>query len=80
VQVPVAGPLLGVFFSAEPVADYEGSRRSADTGRYAPLMHGLLQRGVAIAPGAYEVLFPSLAHSEEDFELTVEAFAAASQT
>jgi glutamate-1-semialdehyde 2,1-aminomutase len=78
VQVPVAGPLLGVFFSTEAVTDYEGSRRSAETGRYAPLMHGLLQRGVAIAPGAYEVLFPSLAHSDEDFDLTVEAFAAAS--
>ncbi|HMC40655.1 MAG TPA: glutamate-1-semialdehyde 2,1-aminomutase [Acidimicrobiales bacterium] len=76
VQVPVAGPLLGVFFADQPVTDYEGAARSAATGRYPGLMHGLLDRGVAIAPGAYEVLFPSLAHSEADFEATVEAFAA----
>ena len=76
VQVPVAGPLFGVFFSEQPVTDYEGARRSADTGRYPAIMHGLLDRGVAVAPGAYEVFFPSLAHSDEDFERTVEAFAA----
>lgn len=76
VQVPVAGPLLGVFFSDEPVLDYDGAVRSAGTGRYPGLMHGLLDRGVAVAPGAYEVLFPSLAHSEADFETTVGAFAA----
>ena len=77
VQVPVAGPLLGIFFADGPVADYEGAARSAGTGRYPALMHGLLDRGVAIAPGAYEVMFPSLAHSDADFEATVEAFAAA---
>jgi glutamate-1-semialdehyde 2,1-aminomutase len=38
-------------------------------------MHGLLDRGVAVAPGAYEVMFPSLAHTDADFEATVEAVA-----
>jgi glutamate-1-semialdehyde 2,1-aminomutase len=28
------------------------------------VFHGLLDHGVAIAPGAYEVLFPGLAHDE----------------
>ena len=74
VQVPVAGPLIGVFFARHPVVDYEGSKTSASTGRYPALMHGLLERGVAIAPGAYEVFFPSLAHSEADLARTVEAF------
>ncbi len=77
VQVPVAGPLVGVFFGTSPVTDYEGARGSAATGLYPPLMHGLLQRGVAIAPGAYEVLFPSLAHSDIDLERTVAVFAEA---
>ena len=74
VQVPVAGPLLGIFFAEQPVTGYEGSKASAATGLYPPLMHGLLERGVAIAPGAYEVFFPSLAHSDADFARTVEAF------
>jgi glutamate-1-semialdehyde 2,1-aminomutase len=73
VQVPVVGPLVGVFFAPSPVLDYEGARASAATGFYPPLFHGLLSRGVAWAPGAYEVLFPSLAHSEADIRRTVEA-------
>jgi glutamate-1-semialdehyde 2,1-aminomutase len=77
VQVPVVGPLVGVAFSAAPVMNYAGATESAATGRYPGLMHGLLERGVAIAPGAYEVLFPSLAHTDADLERTVEAFAEA---
>jgi glutamate-1-semialdehyde 2,1-aminomutase len=73
VQVPVIGPLVGVFFGPSPVLDYDGSRTSAATGHYPPLFHGLLERGVAWAPGAYEVLFPSLAHTEADIRRTVEA-------
>jgi glutamate-1-semialdehyde 2,1-aminomutase len=74
-QVPVAGPLVGIFFGSAPVHDYEGARASASTGRYPPLMHGLLSRHVAIAPGAYEVLFPSLAHGETELVATAGAFA-----
>jgi glutamate-1-semialdehyde 2,1-aminomutase len=73
-QVPVAGPLVGVFFGDAAVVDYQGATKSEATGRYPGLMHGLLEQGVAIAPGAYEVFFPSLAHSDEDLERTVEAF------
>ena len=73
-QVPVAGPLVGVFFSRHAVTDYEGSKASAATGVYPRLMHGLLERGVAIAPGAYEVFFPSHAHTDDDLARTVEAF------
>jgi glutamate-1-semialdehyde 2,1-aminomutase len=72
-QVPVVGPLVGIFFGGSPVIDYEGSKASEATGWYPPLFHGLLDRSVAIAPGAYEVLFPSLAHTPSDIERTVEA-------
>jgi glutamate-1-semialdehyde 2,1-aminomutase len=75
VQVPVAGPLVGIFFGQEAVRDYEGARASAGRGFYPRVMHGLLRRGVAIAPGAYEILFPSLAHGEAELEQTVSAFA-----
>jgi glutamate-1-semialdehyde 2,1-aminomutase len=75
VQIPVAGPLIGVFFSDEPVVDYDGAAASAAKGLYPGLMHGLLDQGVAIAPGAYEILFPSLAHGDKEIEATVEAFA-----
>jgi glutamate-1-semialdehyde 2,1-aminomutase len=75
VQIPVAGPLIGVFFTDEPVTDYDGASASAARGLYPALMHGLLDHGVAIAPGAYEILFPSLAHGDKEIEATVQAFA-----
>ena len=31
----------------------------------------MLERGVALAPGAYEILFVSLAHSDDDLATTV---------
>jgi glutamate-1-semialdehyde 2,1-aminomutase len=73
VQVPVVGPLVGLFFGASAVRDYAGARRSAEAGCYPGLFHGLLERGVALAPGAYEIMFPSLAHREADIQRTVEA-------
>jgi glutamate-1-semialdehyde 2,1-aminomutase len=75
VQVPVVGPLLGVFFGSTPVVDYDGAKASAATGLFPGMMHGLLDRGVAVAPGAYEVWFPSLAHGPDEVERTVDAFA-----
>jgi glutamate-1-semialdehyde 2,1-aminomutase len=74
IQVPVAGTLVGLFFGSQVVKDYEGARASAGSGLYPPVMQGLLSRGVALAPGPYEALFPSLAHGEAELELTVEAF------
>lgn len=74
-QVPVVGTLIGVFFAETPVVDYEGAKASAATGRFPPLMHGLADRGVAIPPGAYEILFPGLAHGPAEIDLVVEAVA-----
>lgn len=73
VQVPVARTLFSLFFAAEPVADYEGARRAASNGLYAKFFHAMLDRGVALAPSAYEVGFCSFAHSDADVERTVTA-------
>ena len=32
----------------------------------------MLERGVALAPGSYEVMFVSMAHSDEELALTIE--------
>ena len=37
-------------------------------------MRGMLAGGVALAPGPYEVMFPSLAHGEAELERTLEVF------
>ena len=77
VQVPCFRTLLSVFFSEEPVRDYQGAVRSARSGYYAPFFRAMLARGVALAPSPYEIAFVSLAHSPEDIDRTIEAVAAA---
>jgi glutamate-1-semialdehyde 2,1-aminomutase len=73
VQVPVVAGLLGIFFAPQPVVDYEGARRSASSGAYAAFFREMLDRGIALAPGPYEIAFPSLAHGDADLARTAEA-------
>jgi glutamate-1-semialdehyde 2,1-aminomutase len=63
-HVPVASTLVGLYLGGTAPRDYDGAR-GTDEKRYAALFHALLDRGVAIAPGAYEVLFPGLAHTDD---------------
>lgn len=79
VEVPTVGPLFGIFFGGDSVSDYEGAKRSASTDWYAPFFRSMLAQGIALAPSAYEVAFPSLAHSVADFERTVEATSVAAK-
>jgi glutamate-1-semialdehyde 2,1-aminomutase len=60
-RIPVEGTLVGLFMGAELPLDYAAAR-TTDTKAYALLFHALLDRGVALAPGPYEILFPGLAH------------------
>jgi glutamate-1-semialdehyde 2,1-aminomutase len=75
-QVPRAGTLLGLFFTDHPVRDYDGAR-ATDTRAYATFFHALLDRGVFFAPSSFEAIFPSLAHTRDDVERTIEAIAGA---
>jgi len=59
------GSMLTAFFTDGPVVDYATARR-ADTARYARYFHGMLSRGVYLAPSQFEAAFVSLAHSESD--------------
>jgi glutamate-1-semialdehyde 2,1-aminomutase len=76
-QVPRVGPLVGVFFAEALVTDFPSAQASVGTGLYRRFFRGMLDRGVALAPGPYEALFPSLAHTDADVDHTVEAAAEA---
>jgi glutamate-1-semialdehyde 2,1-aminomutase len=78
VQVPVVGPLMGLFFADEPVTDYEAAK-AADGERYARFFHQMLDRGVAFPPSPFEALFPSLAHPKDELERTADLAAAAAR-
>ncbi|HEY4400588.1 MAG TPA: glutamate-1-semialdehyde 2,1-aminomutase [Acidimicrobiia bacterium] len=75
-QVPRARTLVGLFFSDHPVRDYEDAR-AANHKTYASFFHGLLDRGVYVAPSGYEAMFPSLAHGEAEVAHTLVAVAEA---
>ena len=72
VNVPVVGTLFGLHLSATPAVDYD-TARTTDTARYARLFHSLLRGGVAMAPGAFEVGFVGLAHTQADLDHILEA-------
>jgi glutamate-1-semialdehyde 2,1-aminomutase len=76
VQVVTAPGLLTVFFSAEPVYDYAGAQ-ACDLEAFGTWCRHLLARGVYPPPSQFEAWFPSLAHTNEHIELTVDAAAAA---
>ena len=78
--VPRVGPLLGLFFTDEMPTDFDSAKEAADNGVYERFFHAMLQRGVALAPGAYEVMFPSLAHTDEVIQQTIDAVQATAAT
>ena len=69
--LPRVGSLLGCFFGDVAPTDFDEAKALADNGVYPKVFHALLERGVALAPGAYEALFPSLAHTEAVIDETV---------
>jgi glutamate-1-semialdehyde 2,1-aminomutase len=76
ITIPVVGPLLGLHFSTTPAVDYD-TAKTTDEGLYARFFHAMLDRGVAFAPGAYEVVFASVAHSKDELERVADLASAA---
>ena len=79
---PNAGPLMGLYLSREQVpapTNFAEARELCDNGLYGPFFHAMLRQGVALAPGAYEILFTSLAHSDEDLDRTIACAGEAAQ-
>jgi len=66
------GSMLTGFFCDAPVTDYDSAKRS-DTKRYARYFHGMLERGVFLAPSQFEAAFVSLAHTDADIASAVRA-------
>ena len=76
VQVSAVTGLLTVFFTDRPVTDYAGAQ-ACDTGAFAAWARGLLARGVYPPPSQFEAWFPSLAHTQDHVDFTLEAASAA---
>jgi glutamate-1-semialdehyde 2,1-aminomutase len=64
--------LLTVFFTSNPVDNYE-SAKQANTTLFREFFHRLLAEGIYWPPSQFEAAFISLAHSKEDLQLTIGA-------
>ncbi len=70
--VPRVGSLLSIFFTDQQPSNFDEVQSAAENGIYPQFFHQMLKRGVALAPGPYEALFPSLAHTEAIIDQTIE--------
>lgn len=67
------GGMFGLYFSdAKEIINFEQSG-GVDVERFKTFFHAMLERGVYLAPSAYEAGFVSSAHSEEHIEATINA-------
>ncbi|RZL64162.1 MAG: glutamate-1-semialdehyde-2,1-aminomutase [Variovorax sp.] len=71
-SVDSEGGMFGFFLFDDLPQNY-ATVMSTDNARFNALFHGLLDRGVYIAPALYEAGFVSAAHSEEDIAATIAA-------
>jgi glutamate-1-semialdehyde 2,1-aminomutase len=70
-QMARAGSMWTVFFTGEPVTDYDTAKKS-DTARFARFFWAMLDRGVYLPCSQFEAAFISAAHTKEHIEQTLE--------
>jgi glutamate-1-semialdehyde 2,1-aminomutase len=70
------GSMFGCFFTAAPAVTNFRQVMACDTARFNRFLHGMLKRGVYLAPAAYEAGFVSGAHGSADIEQTLAAASA----
>lgn len=72
IQLQRVGSALTIFFSQEPVLNYEVAKR-ADTKLYSRFFQQMLSCGIYWPPSQFEAAFVSTAHTEKDIQTTIEA-------
>ncbi|MGH1383561.1 glutamate-1-semialdehyde 2,1-aminomutase [Kordia sp.] len=71
-QINTIGSMISVHFCEEAVTDFESSAKG-NNDSFKKFFHGLLDRGIYIAPSAFETWFLSDALSYEDLDKTIQA-------
>lgn len=65
------GGMFGLFFSEEESISSFKQVMNCDQARFKKFFHGMLAKGVYLAPSAFEAGFVSSAHTGEDIEKTI---------
>ena len=71
-QVNRVGALATIFFTDQPVRDWNGAV-TCDTDKFACYFSGMLEHGYLIAPSQFEALFLSCAHTPAEVDSFIEA-------
>ena len=75
--LPITGgsvsAMFGFFLCEGPLRNFEEAK-ATDSERFGKLHRAMLERGVYLAPSAFEAGFTSLAHSDADIDATLNAF------
>lgn len=72
-SVESAGGMFGFIFTADSPVRTFAQVAAADVGRFRKFFHGMLDRGIYLAPSAFEAGFVSSAHGDEEIEKTLAA-------
>lgn len=82
-QIPMQfqriGSMFCGYFTEEPVWNLADAMRS-DRTRFARFFHGMLDRGIYLAPSQFEAGFISTAHTSAEIEATIQAAEAVLKT
>ena len=79
-DIPMAtegvGGMFGLFFTEVAKVQSFADSQACDSQRFNKFFHGMLERGVYLAPSSFEAGFVSAAHNENDIADTIEHAAA----
>lgn len=67
------GAMFGFFLCKGPVRNFKEAK-TTNSERFCRLHQTMLERGIYLAPSAFEAGFTSLAHSEANIDTTLQAF------
>jgi glutamate-1-semialdehyde 2,1-aminomutase len=70
--------MFSVFFTAQPVHDYDGARQQ-DVGAFRAFFHSMLAQGVHLPPSAFEAWFVSASHDDAAVGRVLDALPAAAR-
>jgi len=70
VVINYIGSMGSIFFTEDPVTDFESAKRS-DVGLFKRYYSAMLDRGIYLAPSPFEASFISAAHDDESIQKTV---------
>ncbi len=67
IQINRVGSMFGIFFSEEPVVNFETAQKS-NLDYFSQYYRAMIEEGIYLPPSQFEGLFLSTAHTDEDIE------------